>query len=141
MVELIDLIDRMAAALKTALPEAEILKAYPAAPAGTALNRPLVILEQGAVTVKGRALGDYLPGGMGKRVKAAVKFTICAPLRLGGEACARLFSVLCQTLLFNSAYGITSMTAGSVRINSEKHACELTATAVLEMELRKGGNG
>lgn len=144
MEELTRLIDRMAAVLAKILPDVKIQKAFPAAKVETALTQPVVVLEHGAVTIKGAALGDYLPGSRGKRMKAAVRFTIYTPLHSGGETCTGIFSKLCQALLFDPDYGITSVTAGSVKINRERHACELTATAVLETNLlfkTEGGNG
>ncbi len=137
MDELMDLIVKMKETLaaKEAFSGVEIGLAYPTVAAKTSPLVPKIILEQGAVTIKGKALGDYLAGDRGKQAKAAVKFTILSPLSEGMQCCAGLFSKLCQALLFDPMFGIVSMTAGSVKLCSDKSAYELTATATLELDL------
>lgn len=115
--------------------EAEVRMAYSLKTAGAAILVPTILLEQGAVTVKGGALGDFLSGGRGKKAVAAVKFSIFAPLTSGAETCTSLLSSLCQELLFDSSFGIVSITAGAVKVNAEKRAYELTATASFETEI------
>ena len=126
MDELMDLIVKMEEKLaaEEAFSGVEVRMAYAPVASKTSPLAPQVILEQGAVTIKGKALGDYFAGGRGKQAKAAVRFTIVCPL-----------SKLCQALLFDPAFGIVSMTAGSVKLCADKSAYELTATAALETNL------
>ena len=137
MDELMDLIVKMEEKLaaEEAFSGVEVRMAYAPVASRTSPLAPQVILEQGAVTIKGKALGDYLAGGRGKQAKAAVKFTIVSPLSEGMQCCAGLFSKLCQALLFDPMFGIVSMTAGSVKLCADKSAYELTATAALEINL------
>lgn len=137
MDELMDLIAKMEEKLaaEEVFSGVEVRMAYAPVASRTSPLAPQVILEQGAVTIKGKALGDYFAGGRGKQAKAAVRFTIVCPLSAGTQCCSRLFSKLCQALLFDPAFGIVSMTAGSVKLCADKSAYELTATAALETNL------
>lgn len=134
MEELMNIIEKAKEKLiaEKAFSNVEIQSAYAPVSSKRSPISPQIVIEQGAVTVKSKALGDYISGGRGKRAKAAIKFTIISPLSNGPQCCSQLFSKLCQTLIFDSEFGVISMTAGTVKLCSDKSAYELTATAVFE---------
>ena len=107
---------------------------------GDAVSRvadaPFLLIEQSAATLNGIALDSIARNQKRvKKVKAAVRFTIFSPVVLGPERCTALFYALCGELLFDDAFPIQSMSAGSIKPDEEKFAYVLTATALLETML------
>ncbi len=131
------LMKQMKEKLDSELENTEVRLAHSSEPSSLAPLTPVIVIEQGAVTVRRNALGDYLSGGLGKRVKAAIKFTIIVPASSGVETCTELFSGLCRSLLFDPDFGMISMTAASVQANAQKRAYELSATGILEYNMLK----
>ena len=139
MERLSKLTEELAKRLQTApgFEKVTVVTAYSGCPAPAVLSEAAVVVEQGAVTVKGSALGDFLSRGKGKRVNMTVRFTFLIPIRDGAERAASLFVSLCRAVLFEEEYAFLSMSTGALKQNTAKNAYEMVATGVLETELYK----
>ena len=90
----------------TRLAQVDFVSAFRAKPKPNPLIKTLVTVGINGIEILDKALGQYLGIQNGKEVfgkgaNICLLLRIHCPVRFGGEKCAEIFSMICNTLVFN----------------------------------------
>lgn len=127
----------------TQLKEAEELKdinflsEFPSSKKPIPIKKITVALGGEEITVSQGAMGNIYDSGNGRDAEIALRLTVYAPYKSGGEECLKAFCKICETASFMDNLNIKSFQCGDVSANRDADAFVLKGTVFFSGEIVK----
>lgn len=127
----------------TQLKEAEELKdinflsEFPSSKKPIPIKKITVALGGEEITVSQGAMGNIYDSGNGRDAEIALRLTVYAPYKSGGEECLKAFCRICETASFMDNLNIKSFQCGDVSANRDADAFILKGTVFFSGEIVK----
>lgn len=127
----------------TQLKEAEELKdinflsEFPSSKKPIPIKKITAALGGEEITVSQGAMGNIYDSGNGRDAEIALRLTVYAPYKSGGEECLKAFCRICETASFMDNLNIKSFQCGDVSANRDADAFVLKGTVFFSGEIIK----
>lgn len=127
----------------TQLKEAEELKdinflsEFPSSKKPIPIKKITVALGGEEITVSQGTMGNIYDSGNGRDAEIALRLTVYAPYKSGGEECLKAFCRICETASFMDNLNIKSFQCGDVSANRDADAFILKGTVFFSGEIVK----
>lgn len=127
----------------TQLKEAEELKdinflsEFPSSKKPIPIKKITAVLGGEEFSVSQGAMGNVYDSGNGRDAEIALRLTVYAPYKSGGEECLKAFCRICETASFMDNPNIKSFQCGDVSANRDADAFVLKGTVFFSGEIVK----
>lgn len=127
----------------TQLKEAEELKdinflsEFPSSKKPIPIKKITAVLGGEEFSVSQGAMGNVYDSGNGRDAEIALRLTVYAPYKSGGEECLKAFCRICETASFMDNLNIKSFQCGDVSANRDADAFILKGTVFFSGEIVK----
>lgn len=127
----------------TQLKEAEELKditflsEFPSSKKPIPIKKITAALGGEEFSVSQGAMGNIYDSGNGRDTEIAMRLTVYAPYKSGGEECLKAFCRICETASFMDNLNIKSFQCGDVSANRDADAFVLKGTVFFSGEIVK----
>lgn len=127
----------------TQLKEAEELKdinflsEFPSSKKPIPIKKITAALGGEEISVSQGAMGNVYDSGNGRDAEIALRLTVYAPYKSGGEECLKAFCRICETASFMDNLNIKSFQCGDVSANRDADAFVLKGTVFFSGEIIK----
>lgn len=127
----------------TQLKEAEELKdinflsEFPSSKKPIPIKKIMAVLGGEEFSVSQGAMGNVYDSGNGRDAEIALRLTVYAPYKSGGEECLKAFCRICETASFMDNLNIKSFQCGDVSANRDADAFVLKGTVFFSGEIVK----
>nr|DAQ96432.1 MAG TPA: hypothetical protein [Caudoviricetes sp.] len=127
----------------TQLKEAEELKditflsEFPSSKKPVPIKKVTAALGGEEISVSQGAIGNVYDSGNGRDTEIALRLTVYAPYKSGGEECLKAFCRICETVSFMDNLNVKSLQCGDVSANRDADAFVLKGTISFSGEIVK----
>lgn len=127
----------------TQLKEAEELKdinflsEFPSSKKPIPIKKITAALGGEEISVSQGAMGNVYDSGNGRDAEIALRLTVYAPYKSGGEECLKAFCRICEAVFFMDNLNVKSLQCGDVSANRDADAFVLKGTVFFSGEIVK----
>lgn len=117
------------------LKDITFLSEFPSSKKPVPIKKLMAALGGEEISVSPGAMGDIYDSGNGRDAEIALRLTVYAPYKSGGEACLKAFCRICETASFMENLHIKAFKCGDVSANRDADAFVLKGTISFSGEI------
>lgn len=119
------------------LKDISFLSEFPSSKKPIPIKKIMAVLGGEEFSVSPGAMGNVYDSGNGKDTEIALRLTVYAPYKSGGEECLKAFCRICEAASFMDDLNIKSFQCGDVSANRDADAFVLKGTVFFSGEIVK----
>lgn len=119
------------------LKDITFLSEFPSSKKPIPIKKVTAALGGEEFSVSQGAMGNVYDSGNGRDTEIALRLTVYAPYKSGGEECLKAFCKICETASFMENLNIKSFQCGDVSANRDADAFVLKGTVFFSGEIVK----
>ena len=117
------------------LKDITFLSEFPSSKKPVPIKKLMAAVGGEEISVSPGAMGDIYDSGNGRDAEIALRLTVYAPYKSGGEACLKAFCRICETASFMENLHIKFFKCGDISANRDADAFVLKGTISFSGEI------